>query len=295
MDPAEILKNSHSSNVVFHKFVLLHRLHKEDLFCFYEGRDSQYYFPRINSVEERHHTLVCGNKKAVQESYKTIKSKYPQFRTKFFIDSDFDENEELIDLYITPTYSIENFYCSENVISNILKNEFLFHTSDEEYNEIMKLFLKLQKQFHEGVKLFNLWYYIIKKESKKNGSTPNVSLGNKLPKEFIEISLENVTVNYDLRKIKEKFPNACIEVSEDDLKKHLNDFDSKIPYMKFRGKYEIEFITKFLMKLIEDANKHNKFIKKKTKFRFDPALILTQLSQYADTPKCLKLFVKNCA
>jgi len=49
------------------------------------------------------------------------------------------------------------------------------------------------------------------------------------------------------------------------------------------------------MYVIEDANKHNNILKKKTKFRFDPALILSQLSQYAETPDCLKVFMEKCA
>jgi len=294
MKPQELLKQSQSPNVAFHKFVLLHRKHRTDLFCFFEGVDSQYYFPRINAVEENHQPIVCGNKKSVIESLKLIKNKYPNYRTKFFVDADFDTNAENADLYVTSSYSIENFYCTKKVFANLLKNEFQFSTVDQEFETIISLFQDRQKEFQMSTTLFNLWYFSIKKKAESLKSIPNVSLSDKFPKEFIAFSLENISSSYDLQTIKEKFPTA-IDITEEEMKAYKQDFDSKPPLQRFRGKYQIEFLIKFLMLIIEDANKHNKIIKSKTKFRIDPAIVLSQLSQYAETPECLKEFLKNCA
>lgn len=292
MRPKELLKQSHSSNVAFHKFVLLHRRHRTHLFCFFEGVDSQYYFPRINSLEENHQPIVCGNKKAVIESHKLIKSKYNDFRTKFFVDADFDTNTEMQDLYITPSYSIENLYCTEKTVSNILKNELHFSVIDEEYNQVLSIFRNRQEEFHNSTALFNLWYFSIKKKAEALKTIPNVSLADKFPKEFITFSFENVEATYNLETIKLKFPNA-LDVSEDEILSYKKDFDTKPPIYRFRGKYEIEFLIKFLIMIIEDSNIYNKVIKRKTKFRVDPALILSQLTQYADTPECLMEFLKD--
>jgi len=219
MNPSELLKDSKSANVVFHQFVLLHRKYKTDLFCFYEGKDTQYYFPRINLVEENHHILVCGNKKSVLDAHKLIKMRYSEFRTKFFIDSDFDVNEELIDVYITPSYSIENLYCTDKVFSNILKNEFLLNSEDEEYKILMRLYTQRQKEFHKGIRLFNLWYFVLKRILAKKKSLPDISLGSKVPKEFISFSLTNISANYNLEKIKERFPST-IEINQQDLQEY---------------------------------------------------------------------------
>ncbi|WP_159478608.1 DUF4435 domain-containing protein [Chryseobacterium sp. 18068] len=294
MQPKDLLKKTHSSQVVFHKFVLLHRKHKTDLFCFFEGADSQYYFPRINNHNENNHPIICGNKKSVLESYDFIKNKYPSFKTIFFTDLDFDDIIVKKDLYTTSGYSIENYYCSENVFSRILKNEFFLKITDDEYLTLMDIFNKRQKEHTKATSLFNLWYYSAKKKANAGATTVNANLGDKFVKEFICYSFDSITSNYTLEDIKEKFPDA-IAVSEEDLKSNLEDFNRKEPLMRFRGKYQIEFIVKFLKYIIDDANKEKRILKKKTKFRIDAAIVLSQISQYAETPKCLKDFLTNCA
>lgn len=294
MQPKDLLNKAKSPKVAFHKFVLLHREHGTDLFCFFEGKDTQYYFPRIDNVIENHQPIKCGNKKSVIEAYDFIKIKYPKFKTKFFIDSDFDENEEKKDMYITCGYSIENFYCSENVLSKILINEFFLDKTDEVYMKILDIFRKRQKEFHKETSLFNLWYFTAKLKAKEQGTIVNACLNEKFPKDFLSITFENITSSYTLNDIKLKFPDA-IEVNEKELEANKKKFFTKEPQLLFRGKYELEFMIKFLNFLINDANKNKKYLKSKTKFRIDPAICLSQISQYADTTEELKKFIKNCA
>lgn len=120
-DLKEIANNS--TSVAFHKFVLLQKDHRQDLYCFYEGNDNGYYFPRIKELYNGiHHPIKCGNKKSVLYMYKSVKAKYPDVKCSFFIDNDFDIRIENSDIYETPCYSIENFYTSKEFISDILKN-----------------------------------------------------------------------------------------------------------------------------------------------------------------------------
>lgn len=295
MQPNDLTNAIKNSPIVsFHRFVLLHREFKSDLFCFYEGCDSQYYFPRINHFNEKNHPIICGNKKSVLETCEIVTKKYPNFKTSFFVDSDFDEPIIKKNLYSTPCYSIENFYCSENVVSNILKNEFNLKLTDLEYKKTIDLFNKMQKEFHKSTSLFNVWYYTIKKKAKKKNLQLNVTLDDKFPKGFLITRLGEVKSNYDLNKINKLYPDA-LNISEKELNNSLKNFYDKEPLRKHRGKYEIEFIIKFLNLLIEDCNVTKTILNKKTKFKIDSALILTQLCQYAETPSCLKDYLKNCA
>lgn len=294
MQPKDLLQKAQSSKVAFHKFVLLHRKYSTDLFCFFEGKDTQYYFPRINSVNENHHPIICGNKKSVLETYNFIKLKYKSFKTAFFVDSDFDISEEKGSLFYTCGYSIENYYCVETVFSKILKNEFFIDETNAQYNFLMNLFKTRQKEFHKSTSLFNLWYFTAKHKAKKENKKVNASLDDKFPKEFISFNLYDISSNYSLDDIKAKFPDA-IEVTEEELKLNKSNFFSKDPVYLFRGKYEIEFFTKFLQLLIDDANKTKKILTKKTNFRIDPSLILSQLSQYAVTSQKLKDFLQDVA
>lgn len=294
MQPQDLLLKMQSPKVAFHKFVLLHREHKSDLFCFFEGGDSQYYFPRINAVNEKNHPIVCGNKRSVLESYDFIKNKYSNYKTIFFVDSDFDEITEKKDLFTTCGYSVENYYCTENVLSRILKNEFFLKVTDNEYKSVMDIFKTRQKEFHKATSLFNLWYFSAKRKATEINSVVNASLSDRFVKEFISFSFDSITSNYTLEDIKNKFPNA-IEISEEEIEKYKNDFYTKEPLLRFRGKYEFEFMLKYLNFIIEDANNTKKILNNKTKFKIDAAIALSQLSQYAETSSSLQEFLKGCA
>lgn len=291
MGPQDLLEKARSPKVAFHRFVLLHREQQTDLFCFFEGYDTHYYFPRINNLNEDNHTIICGNKKSVLESHEFIVRKYPNYKTLFFVDSDFDETKSQPNLYVTIGYSIENFYCTANVLSRILRNEFFLKITDLEYLKILELFHKRQKEFHKASSLFNLWYYTAKLKAAANSTFVNASLNDKFVKDFISYNRDNtISANYTLEDIKAKFPNA-IDISEAELNSCKEEFYKKDPILRFRGKYELEFFLKFLTFLINDSNKEKIILKKKTKFRFDPAIALSQLSQYAETTECLKDFL----
>ncbi|QXP54140.1 DUF4435 domain-containing protein [Cellulophaga sp. HaHa_2_1] len=297
MNPKELLKRSQNSpTVAFHKFVLLHRKNKSDLFCFYEGKDAQYYYPRIKDrYGDKHHPIICGNKKSVVKVFEKVQSKYKTIKTAFFIDSDYDNKIYEDKIYNTPCYSIENLYCSESVLARILKNEFLLSEIDNEYKTIIELFNKNQKDYHNATKLFNMWYATAKNKAKAKNTITNVSLNDKFPKDFVSLKIGTITSNYELKNIKEKYPDA-LEVSEEEIKEYELNVDNKKPFHQiFRGKYEIEFILTFLKFLIEDANKHKNILKNKTTLNIEKAQILSQLSQYSETPKCLIEYIKNCA
>jgi len=297
MKPEEMLKLTEStSTVAFHKFVLLCKGRESDLYCFFEGRDSQYYSPRIKSfTNKNYHPISCGNKSSVLDVYNwlsTIKE-YAKFNKAFFVDRDFDNKIEKNDLYETPCYSIENFYVNSDCLSEILKNEFGLTEIDAEYKTIMTLFAKELNDFSKASLLLNAWYAALKsKKINENLKSTCVSLSDKLPNDFICVKIGAITSSYDVQKIMEKFPSA-IKVSEEEINKEYNRLNSSEMHQMLRGKYQFAFYYEFLRYLIEDANCHKNILKKKTKFNIDKANMYGQLSQYASTTECLKKFLSR--
>ncbi|MCT4590298.1 MAG: DUF4435 domain-containing protein [Carboxylicivirga sp.] len=282
-------KAKNSSAVAFHQFVLLQKDHQQDLFCFYEGNDNGYYYPRIKEYYKGiHHPIKCGNKKSVLFMYKAVKEKYPDRKCSFFIDNDFDEPLRNVEIYETPCYSIENFYTSKDFIADILKNEFGLSEVDEAYDKALALFTSNQEEFHEKSLLFNAWYASLKGKANENKCSTNVSLNCSIPKEFVIVKIGSITGDYQFNDLLSKFPKA-IKITEDEVLNKVNEFKERDLRKILRGKFEIEFIYTFLKYLIDDANEDDKrtVIKQKTKFRIDKAQILSQLSQYAETPVCL--------
>lgn len=299
MKPEELLKLAEdSSAVAFHKFVILCKGRENDLFCFFEGRDSQYYCNRIKSITNRkYHPISCGNKKTVLDTYDWIsrQSTYNKYLKAFFVDRDFDPLQSKENLYETPCYSIENFYVNEECLSEILKNEFGLTEADFEFSQIIELFRNEIASYNQSTVLFNAWYAALKeKKFKEKLKTTGVNLDDKLPKDFICLKIGSINSNYDLNKIKEFFPNA-IEVSEEEVITKQNELLNGSTSEKLRGKFQLTFYCEFLRFIIEDANKRQVILKRKTKFNVDKANIFTQLSQYAITPPCLVKFLKQYA
>jgi hypothetical protein len=293
MSPIELIKKAeNSSALLFHKFILLKTKTKNELFCFYEGKDGPYYHPRIQNIVGNHHPITCANKKGVIEVHKIINNKYKNSKTSFFIDSDYDKKQNTQNLYETPCYSIENLYTSKKVLESILKNEFLLTEIDTEFDLIIKLFEENQKLFHDSILLFNSWYATAKNKANTKNVSTEINLNEKPPKEFIIVKIGAIKSNYDFDKILEKFPNS-IEVTETEVNKTKIIFDNSEKAKIFRGKYEIEFMYQFLQFIIEDANVNKNILKKKTTFKVERAQIISQLSQYAETPNCLDEYLKE--
>lgn len=288
MSPEKIArKKNNSPATAIHKFILLKKDFKNDLFCFYEGKDGPYYYNRIiHNYGNNHHPIICGNKKSVIRVYGHLSKTYPTYKTSFFIDSDFDKKLNKDNLYETPCYSIENFYTSEKVLKAILKNEFGLIETDEEFKSIIEIFNENRESFHSATTLLNSWYAAAKEKALTNGVSVNASLDEKPPKEFIIVKIGSINSSYNLNNILEKYPDS-IKVTEEEVNQFVEKFDNSDKSKVFRGKYELDFMYKFLQFIIEDANVNKKYLKTKTKFNVDKSMILSQLSNYAETPQCL--------
>jgi hypothetical protein len=292
-------KAKHSPVVAFHKFVLLTKKHENDLFCFFEGYDSPYYSSRIKTfTSKNYHPIICGNKKSVISVKEKLEkdSVYQKYKTLFFIDRDFDEtlSSTSRNLYETPCYSVENFYVSLSSFSEILKNEFHLTEEEVEYKTAIELFKENQTSFHDASLFFNGWYALQKEKCRLEKCKLNICLNEKLPKGFIILKIGSISKNYELIDIEQKFPDA-IKVSEDDINNKIMKLKEVSLEKSLRGKYEIWFLYEMLRYLIDDANNSKKrtILKAKTKFNIDKAQILSQLSQYADTPDCLIKFLEQ--
>jgi hypothetical protein len=296
MKAKELLtKSKNTPSVAFHKFVLLQKDHSKDLFCFFEGNDSDYYYSRIKQYfKGNHHPIICGNKSAVISVYMMIAEKYDHIKTAYFIDNDFDKRLNHERIYETPCYSVENFYTSRQVIIDILKNEFRLSEYDEEFNLAMEVFDEKQILYHKKSIFFNAWYAVLKEKGQKNGGITGVSLNHSIPKEFVLLRIGAISGEYNLEKIYKVYPEALV-VQEAEILKKIEIFQKNELHRILRGKFELEFVHTFLQYLIEDANDKNKrtIMNCRTKFNIDKAQILSQLSQYAETPDCLIRYISS--
>lgn len=281
---------------VFVEFTRLYKQYETALYCFFEGEDDQYYGSRIDNITrpEKDIYLSCNGKQGVLGMHRLLTSRkhYANVRAAYFVDRDFDKSVSDINLsgiYETPCYSVENFYTSTQCFSKILRSEFKLMESDENFERCISLYTKLQEEFHEAVELLNAWIACQRdKSTELNISDVSVS-------QFVHIDLDKITRRYTSDDLYTRFPKACT-ISEQELDTRRSELQANVPQKSFRGKFEIEFLLAFLQKLKNEANLGNyPYFTRKVKVvrTLSKRTIISDLSQYADTPDCLYSYLES--
>ncbi|PGN64603.1 hypothetical protein CN961_03540 [Bacillus thuringiensis] len=279
-----------------HRFMVKFPKNKDAPFCIVEGEDEKYYELRVkmrcDNIEPI--CIPCGGKKKVIDTYKWItkKTEYSKGKIMYFIDRDFDElyNDSLI--YETPYYSIENFYTTDEAISKIFRNTFKFDEFGDHYRIAMDLFKKRQKEFHDSTKLFNAWIMCQRDISATQGKS-RLNLADVSIENYVSINLNSVTAKYTIETIQDKFPEAH-EVSAEELNNKLQELEGCVYQETFRGKFETQFLRKFLELLQTDVcSKEPKHFPSKIKVSLNMYDLVAQFSNYATTPNCLIDYIDN--
>lgn len=288
-------------SVKYHEFMLICSRNKFPI-CF-EGEDEKYYSSRIDSLTNLDWTGInCGGKGkviALREKIRASES-YHNKEVLFFIDSDFDDNEEFngyIDVYVTPCYSVENLYVSDSCFTRILRSEFGISEFNEDYEcylQVMHIFNNRKREFFESITDFNLLIHYLRMKEASGELKTRLNLNNIEIEKLVSISLTEVKKVYTLEKYRELFPDLPekLDINLDISRSH---FDGKSSEINFRGKQSLEFFRAFIMLLKQDRGKKcNREIfheSGKVKLQLTKANTLSELSQYADTPNCLKQFI----
>lgn len=281
---------------VFVEFTRLYKQYESALYCFFEGEDSKYYGIRIKNItrSEKSIYLNCNGKEGVLGIYRMLSSRnhYGNSRTAYFVDRDFDQSiygMGISEIYETPCYSVENFYTSVQCFSEILKNEFKLIESDENFERCISLYAKLQEEFHNAVELLNAWVACHRdKSSKLNISDLSVL-------RFVHIDLNQAIPIYTIDDLYQMLPNIPV-ISQQELDAKRSELKVDTRQKSFRGKFEIEFLFSFLQKLMIEANKGNyPYFTRKVKvvLSLTKRTIISDLSQYADTPDCLYNYLES--
>ncbi|MEG3896704.1 MULTISPECIES: DUF4435 domain-containing protein [unclassified Microcoleus] len=282
--------------VIFTELTRLYKQYPFALYCFFEGEDSKYYGIRIKNIirPEKDVHLSCKGKEGVLGIHRMLSARkyYANIRAAYFIDRDFDKSISdlgLNGIYETPCYSIENFYTSVQCFSEVLRTEFKLMESDDNFERCVSLYRKLQEEFHNAVELLNTWIACQRdKSSELNISDISVS-------RFVNIELDKITKKYVIDDLYTMFPGA-ITISPEELDARLTELRCSTRQKSFRGKFEIEFMLTFLQKLMPEANQGNYpyFTRKfKVVLSLSKRNIISELSQYADTPDCLDSYLKS--
>lgn len=166
----------------------------------------------------------------------------------FFVDRDFEDIGTRIhrDLFITDAYSIENYLVSEDVLDELLKNEFHCDGEPDVRQEIITLFSKLYSKFLEYTKEANKILFVCKRSKcPVSGNVPDkIEL-------IADIRLDDVC---ELDQPMQSRWKLTICIDDGKYKSLKEEFESLDPRMRYRGKFALRFFMRWLHCLVMDRN-----------------------------------------
>lgn len=290
------------ATVIFTIITRMKEKYGNSLFCCFEGDDSKYYFKRIEDSTgfspANIVSLACGGKAEVLRLYNMIKikSEYKMVKFLYFIDRDFDPEAKEKDgvLYETPVYSVENFYTTLDAFIRIIKCEFNYTETDEEYELLIKLYLDRQKEFHQKTMYFNAWLACQRDHSSK-GATTRLNLNNfSLNRIVSKIGLDDIESAYNKTTLEALFPSA-VHLTDVEIEEKIAYFGQFDLQRIFRGKFEIDFLFEFLEAIKLGYKSSDSRLKKKEGVHLNQSKrnMIAEFSQYASTPSCLSTYLGN--
>jgi len=283
--------------VGYHKFLKKYIKNRENPICFVEGDDEKYYYLRVRlRCDNKEPVFIrCGNKQGVLNTFSQINGKYQfnNLRLFYFVDVDFDPRINNSLIYETNYHSIENLYTSVEVVEKIFRNEFMLNEDDEEFVTALSLYIERQLEFHRAILLLNAW--ISCQQDLRNSGVigSKLKLKEKKLSDFVTINLDGIVAKYDISSFESMFPEA-FKIENDVLARKIVEFEEKNLQQILRGKYEVEFLKKFLDLVKEDLGKETPiYFKARKRVSINFQDVISQFANYADTSECLFNYINR--
>lgn len=309
----EAKKEVEQFSVAYAEFILDYKKDSNYIYCFYEGKDDRKYYSirtqTIHSNKKLFH-YDCNGKENVVKINGLIKEKsiYSQDLFFYFIDKDFDENKHIdTSIYVTPYYSIENFYTIEEAFENILVNEFNIPRNCECFQKSIDYFTKSKSNFHSKIIYLNAYLYCVADYRNSADISFRLNIDDSIKRKFsgsnifeniVASNLVDINIPTELlNKIElEKIFTQSPHISQIDFDEKLKFLENSDKSETFRGKFELHFLISFLKRFQNEICKKNNIIcqkKYKCSLRFEYATSLSQLTNNAITKECLIKYLKQ--
>jgi hypothetical protein len=271
--------------------------------CFFEGEDVKYFGPRLELINPDFdwEAVNCGGKEILLQlfTFISVDGVYSKSKSVFFVDRDFDDPASLprsSTVYITPCYSVENLYVTEDVVKRILRSEFGLSEQDDEdgvFSTCVALFRARLIEFLDATELANCWCAFQRTVPSNNGGIVRVNFSGLNLNQMVRISLDGVVKNYAIDDL-EAATGSCRRITEAELAVQPSRWSRDDRNMHFRGKFQAIFMRVFICYLKEDASDQSPRyfrLRRTVPFSISDRNFLSDLSQYAETPNCLRDFI----
>jgi hypothetical protein len=288
--------------VKFMEFIKLRAREPDAVICFFEGEDQKYFGVRLDMAHPpiKWQPIDCGGKSIVLKLFTLVRdhAEYSKTPAAYFVDQDFDGGLEAHyrgAVYQTPCYSIENCYATETCFLRVASAELKVSPDGEEaaiHAELLSRFRERQSEFDAAIRPVNAWIKAHRKLEQEERTSKRLNLSQFTVDNFVVIAWDGVTrVPDELSRI---FKDGEA-LSAEQLKEADDSFGDEGFTSKFRGKFECDFLRTFLVCLKDVRVPPLAQIGPRLRLQLSRRNFISELSQYADTPPCLRQFIANLA
>lgn len=273
----------------------------DDIYCFVEAREDEIYYDNVirvlTGLDPK--TYRCNDKDGVLHVYGLIMAQpvHKKAKKAFFVDRDFDAQLVNEDIYETPVHSIENLYATRDIFSRVLHSEFNIRRNEIDHEVSLGLFKNLQDQYHDALLPLNAYLkcHATARKAGFNGilNLKAIDFTASIKPDLSKLEIDNLDLPLTFQKL-ENFFGKNVGISERDFDEALNSLSQTNPEHSFRGKFQLDFFSCFLIrfkKLVNPKKGHLLSQKYNSKASFNRHAILVELRPYADTPECLRKYI----
>lgn len=277
--------------------------------CIFEGNDAKYYNSRLATTfgDNGWQGIHSGGRSSVIDLHELLSNHatYQKYRFISFVDNDYDEpfvNPDPDRIYVTPGYSVENLYSSATCLNSILAAEFNVTPINErhlEHKACLDAFKKVFDETCEHLLTFNGWAKSRIIQKAKGAPPIKLFLNDATIDMLVEVDLKSSKIIYNPNDIKSVFKKADPSLlCPQSVSEAIKSFPPPVRYHKFRGKQQLAAFGQFLTHLQKDFKSGGKIIfnkktKMKAEFIHEGSDLMSELSQYAETPDCLRAFLRR--
>lgn len=220
----------------------------------------------------------------------------------YFVDKDFDglkNSPAGNDLYVTPTYSLENILVSKTALRCILLAEFKLGDFDaiDDLEKILCLFDNFLLQHEKELNEVNRIIHFVRQRSRLGDQLTSGSINKNCEKfadlKFVDLSINKVASGSELLSL------ICVAGSLDEAQFDAlkAEFDGLNSSKDWRGKFLFYLFRRFVKFLVEDRNCKNPrfFTKGGGNIALDTSStsFIRTLASVCDIPSCFDAFMKQ--
>lgn len=299
----ELIAARDSAASILHQFLLNSRRPAgADVHTFYENASDEPFYARMihltSSQPTHYHSYHCGNKKSVYDAHCKISRRNPRGQvTLFFVDKDLDDLipvhwPSAHNIFVTDTYSIENYMVSAEVLEHVWQSHLRQPRGAREFSIVLARFHAAHETFICECQVLMCWLL----HQRRAGAT--CPFGNIRLDQLFEFT-PDLRIKSNIDKT-----NPASQFEEMTHVATASDWDAKLPILMssirahsyksiIRGKFEFWFFIQFIRALTLEVQKARQPGSPRINFQISESSAISLLSSGASCPPGLSGFLSQ--